>query len=43
MHSDDLIKPDLLCEVLVKAGGMLILLFLFPILVLALSQVSAQI
>jgi hypothetical protein len=43
MHSDDLMKPDLPCEVLVKAGGMLILLFLFLILVLALTQVSAQI
>jgi hypothetical protein len=42
MHPDDLMKPDLPCEVLVKAGGMLILLFLFLILVLALTQVSAQ-
>jgi hypothetical protein len=43
MTASSPMKPDLLCEVLVKAGRMLILLFLFLILVLALTQVSAQI
>jgi hypothetical protein len=42
MHPEDLMKSDLLCEVLVKAGGMVILLFLFLILVLALTRASAQ-
>jgi hypothetical protein len=42
VHPDDLMKPDVLCEVLVRAGGMLILLLLFVVLVLALTQVSAQ-
>jgi hypothetical protein len=42
VHPEDLMKSDLLCEVLVKAGGVGILLFLFLILVLALTQVSAQ-
>ena len=43
MPRDDLMKPDLLREVLVKAGGTLILPFLFLILVLALTQVSTRI
>ena len=42
MPPDDLMKRDVLCEVLVRAGGMLILLLLFVVLVLALTQVSAQ-
>ena len=42
MHPEDLMKSDLLCEVLLRAGGTLILVFLFLILVLALTQVAAQ-
>jgi hypothetical protein len=42
MHPEDLMKSDLQCELLVKAGGMVILLFLLLIMVLALTQVSAQ-
>ena len=42
MHPEDLMKSDLLCEILVKAGGVVILVFLLLILMMALTQVSAQ-
>jgi hypothetical protein len=37
MHRDDLMKPDLLSEILVLAGGVLILLTLIFLLVLVLA------
>jgi hypothetical protein len=37
MHPDDLMEPDLLCDILLLASGVLIFLTLIFVLVLALT------
>ena len=41
MHRDDLMKPDLLSEILVLGGGVLIFATLILILVVALTQTAS--